>query len=73
MPLDQTSTAAYEVADFEAVHRLVDGGDGTASIFGALPIATPTDLAPELSAFLGRWEGFGYGPPIKRDWKYVSR
>jgi predicted esterase len=71
MPLDQTTTAAYEITDFEAVHRLVDGGDGAASIFGGLPISTPTDLAPELSAFLGRWEGFGYGPPIKRDWKYV--
>jgi len=71
MPLDQTATTPYEVTNFEAVHRVIDSGDGAASIFGALPISTPTDLAPELSAFLGRWEGFGYGPPIKRDWKFV--
>ena len=26
---------------------------------------------PELAAFLGRWEGYNYSPPVKKDWKFV--
>jgi hypothetical protein len=72
MTLFDTGVRPFEVVDFAAVHRPVDADGNASLIFGALPI-TPaaTGTAPEVAAFLGRWEGYGYGPPIKRDWRYV--
>ena len=72
MTLFDTGVRPFEVVDFDAVHRPL-AADGNASlIFGALPV-TPAapGAAPELAAFLGRWEGYGSGPPIRRDWRYV--
>ncbi len=41
-------------------------------ILGSLPISKPAaDLPPELAAFLGRWEGYSYAPPVKKDNKIV--
>ena len=43
-----------------------------APIFGALAIEPAGPDVPAATAtFLGRWEGYGLGPPIRRDWKYV--
>jgi len=70
MTLDETAATPYEVADFGRVHAVRDDGN-EAVIFGALPIAPVSGVEPETAAFLGRWEGYGLGPPIKRDWKYV--
>jgi predicted esterase len=70
--LAETTVTPFTVEDFDAVHRYVDNDRNAAAIFGALRIASPpAGLAPEVAAFPGRWEGYGYGPPIKRDWKYV--
>ncbi len=71
IPLGDTSVEPIDVLDFDAFHARLDGTDGSL-ILGALPIARPgPDVPPEAAAFLGRWEGFGYGPPIRRDWRYV--
>ena len=41
-------------------------------ILGAIPISqSAQSLAPELTAFLGRWEGYDDSPPVKRDTKGV--
>jgi len=69
--LGETRLDALEVGDADAFHGPLGADGNAASIFGALPIAATAGLPGELSAFLGRWEGYGYGPPIKRDWKYV--
>ncbi|HET7377833.1 MAG TPA: prolyl oligopeptidase family serine peptidase, partial [Anaerolineae bacterium] len=55
-----------------AVHSLVNGDANENLIFGAIPIkpAAP-NLDPNLAAFLGRWEGYDYGPPIAKDHKGV--
>jgi predicted esterase len=54
------------------VHSPVNGDTNEYLIFGNLPI-TPAaaSLPAELAAFLGRWEGYSYGPPVKRDLKIV--
>jgi hypothetical protein len=72
MALFETGVQPYEVVNFDAVHQPIDAGGNAALIFGALPM-TPaaTGIAPELAAFLGRWEGYGLGPPIKGDWRYA--
>ena len=28
-------------------------------------------VSADLAAFLGRWEGYSYSPPVKKDWKFV--
>ena len=70
MSLFETGVQPFAALDFDAVHQPVDAGGNAALIFGALPV-TPaaTGTPPELAAFLGRWEGYGYGPPIRRDWR----
>jgi predicted peptidase len=71
MPVD-TSWKYFSGTDFSAVHSPVNGDANEHLIFGAIPISTPApDLAPELAAFLGRWEGYDYSPPVKKDNKGV--
>ena len=71
IPLGQTSVDPLDVVDFGSFHSPVDGTDASL-IFGGLPVTPPgPDVSAEAVAFLGRWEGFGYGRPIRRDWKYV--
>ena len=54
------------------MHSPVNGSTNEYLIFGNLPVSKPAaDLAPELAAFLGRWEGYSYGPPVKKDGKFV--
>ena len=62
----------YAIPDFEAVHAALGGKSNKYLILGSLPISGPTfKLAPELSVFLGRWEGYSYSPPSKKDRKFV--
>ncbi len=62
----------FKIKDFGTVHSRVEGDANKGLIFGALPIASPaSDLAPDLAAFLGRWEGFDLSPPVRKDLKGV--
>jgi predicted esterase len=70
LALEDTGMADFAAGDFDAVHSSVDGKEFL--IFGNLSSVPPAaDLPDEYAAFLGRWEGYGYGPPVKKDWKYV--
>lgn len=72
IPLDDTSMETSQITDFDAVHSPlgVDGNEHL--IFGRLPVAAPpAGLSPDWAAFLGRWEGYSYSPPVKKDWKFV--
>jgi predicted esterase len=72
LTLKETTYEKFPIPDFDAVHAQVAGDPNKYLIFGNLPVATPSpDLPPELAAFLGRWEGFDYAPPVKKDWKCV--
>ena len=58
--------------NFETVHSLVNNDPNTYLIFGKIPISQAAQgLSPELAAFLGRWEGYDYSPPVKKDYKIV--
>jgi predicted esterase len=58
--------------DFETMHSPVNNDANTYLIFGKIPIsAAAQDLAPELAVFLGRWEGYDYSPPVRKDYKIV--
>ena len=62
----------YTVTDFETVHSAVADKANKYLVLGNLQEAVPTSkLPPELSVFLGRWEGFSFAPPIKKDRKVV--
>ena len=66
--LQDTWATPLSAIDFDTFH----GPGDRAPVFGALPIAVATpDVPAATAAFLGRWEGYGLGPPIRRDWKYV--
>ena len=70
--LDETSVKEYAIKDFDAVHAQINGDANQYLIFGNLPVSKPAaDLPPELAVFLGRWEGYSYSPPIKKDRKLV--
>jgi predicted esterase len=72
LSLDETSVKEFVIHDFNAVHSPVDGAANQYLIFGNLPVSKPaTDLPPELAVFLGRWEGYNYSPPVKKDRKLV--
>jgi predicted esterase len=66
------STNSNMIPDFEAVHSPVNNDPNTYLIFGNVPISPAAQgLSPELAAFLGRWEGYDYSPPVKKDYKIV--
>ena len=72
LSLDETSAKAFVITDFDAVHSPVNGDANQYLIFGNIPVSKPAaDLAPELAVFLGRWEGYSYAPPVKKDQKFV--
>jgi predicted esterase len=72
IPLDDTSMETFPIADFDAVHSPVGEDGNEYLIFGGLPVASPpADLSPDWTAFLGRWEGYSYAPPVKKDYKFV--
>jgi predicted esterase len=58
--------------DFETVHSPVNNDSNTYLVFGKIPISPAAQgLSPDLAAFLGRWEGYDYSPPVKKDYKIV--
>jgi predicted esterase len=68
----ETSMEDFAIEDFGAVHAPVGEDDNEYVIFGNIPISQPAaDLSLDLAAFLGRWEGYSYAPPVKKDWKFV--
>ena len=72
LALDETSADEFVIEDFDAVHAPVIGDANEYLIFGNLPVSKPApDLPPELAVFLGRWEGYSFSPPIKKDRKFV--
>ena len=72
LSLDETSAKEFVITDFGAVHAQVAGDANKYLVFGNLPVSKPAaDLPAGLAAFLGRWEGYGYGPPVKKDRKVV--
>ncbi len=72
LSLDQTSANDFVISDFEAVHAPVDGDANKYLIYGNIPVAKPAaDLPPELAVLLGRWEGYGDSPSVKKDQKIV--
>ncbi|MHC1782303.1 MAG: hypothetical protein AB9891_05985 [Anaerolineaceae bacterium] len=72
LSIDQTSSDLFGIQDFETYHKPVDGDDNKALLFGNIAVQSPAaDLPKELSALLGRWEGYNFGPPIKKDTKVV--
>jgi predicted esterase len=72
LSLEETKWVDFPIPDLDAVHAQVPGDPNKYLIFGNLPVSTPSpDLPPELAAFLGRWEGFDYSPPVKKDNKGI--
>jgi predicted esterase len=72
LPLEETSATEFVIDDFDAVHAQVNGDVNEYLIFGNLPVLEPAaDIPPELAVFLGRWEGYSFSPPIKKDRKVV--
>jgi len=68
----ETGWTDFAIPDFDAVHAPMNGDANQYLIFGKIPVTPPTkDLAPEVAALLGRWEGYDYGPPVKKDTKIV--
>lgn len=72
LSLEDTYVKEFTIANFDAAHSPVDGDPNKYLIFGNLPVeAPPADLPPDLAVFLGRWEGYLYGPPVNKDRKLV--
>ena len=72
LSLEQTSSTEFVTDDFDAVHAPIKDSGNEYLIFGNLAVSKPAvDLSPELAVFLGRWEGYNFGPPIKKDRKAV--
>jgi len=70
--MQESSWKDFKITDFAAVHSPFPGGGEGNLIFGAIPVPAPAEnLAPELAAFLGRWEGCDYAPPVAKDYKGV--
>ncbi|MBP1694015.1 MAG: phospholipase [Chloroflexi bacterium] len=70
--INETSRKDFTITDFEAVHAPVNNDANEFLIFGNLPITPAAQgLSTELAAFLGRWEGYDYSPPVKKDYKIV--
>jgi predicted esterase len=69
---EATSMEDFAIKDFSLAHSPVNGDANEHLIFGNIPIASPAaDLPADLAAFLGRWEGYSDGLPVKKDYKFV--
>ncbi|HEX7555155.1 MAG TPA: hypothetical protein VF338_00920, partial [Leptolinea sp.] len=72
LSINDTSAVKFDIMDFGAVHSPVNGDANEHLIFGNLPVTQPAAETPaDLAAFLGRWEGYSFAPPIKKDRKLV--
>lgn len=65
-------TAALSAEEAAALHESRSADGNELLIFGAAraPKPDPT-LDSSLAAFLGRWEGYDFAPPVSRDLKIV--
>lgn len=53
-----------------SLHSSVDGN--AFLVLGNVPVSkTSADLPDDIISFLGRWEGYDFGVPVKRDLKIV--
>jgi hypothetical protein len=69
---EEMSAKDIAITDFGAVHAPVNGDANEYLIFGNVPVSPPAaNLPSELAVFLGRWEGYDYSPPVKKDYKIV--
>jgi predicted esterase len=67
-----TLTEEFKITDFSSVHSPVNGDTNESLIFGNLSVTPPSaDIPDDLAVFLGRWEGYSYAPPVKKDRKLV--
>jgi len=72
LSLDQTRADTLDLADFAALHAPLSDDPNAFLLLGSLPVsAPPAGLPPELAPLLGRWEGYGYFPPVNKDFKFV--
>ena len=72
LSLDQTFGKEFVITNFDDVHSPVNGDANQFLILGKLPVSKPAaDLPASLAVFLGRWEGYSYAPPVKKDRKVV--
>jgi predicted esterase len=72
LSIKETSAVKFDITDFSAVHAPVNGDANEHLIFGNLPVMLPaSDIPADLSVFLGRWEGYSFAPPVKKDRKLV--
>ena len=72
--LEETSMQDFAITDFGAVHAPVNGdANEHLDLWQCAGCRRPRrrSLLPTWPAFLGRWEGYSYGPPVKKDWKFV--
>lgn len=60
------------IGTFESAHNPIPGDGNEYLILGNILVPPPPRLLPpELAVFLGRWEGYDYDPPVKKDIKIV--
>ena len=72
LTLDQASAENLDLSNFDALHSPVAGDPNKFLILGNVPVAERApDLPTNLAAFLGRWEGYIGGTPVKHDRKIV--
>ncbi len=72
LTIEETSASKFDINDFGSVHSPVNGDANEHLIFGNLPVMTESTTIPaDLAVFLGRWEGYSFAPPVKKDRKLV--
>lgn len=72
LALDETSSKDFVISEFDTMHTVDEADANKFLIFGNIEVEQPAaGLPDELTAFLGRWEGYGYGPPVRKDRKLV--
>lgn len=67
---NEISNKDFTITDFAGVHSPVGNDANTYLVFGSSPLS-PQSASPDLAAFVGRWEGYDYSPPVKKDYKIV--
>jgi predicted esterase len=72
LSLEETGADVLDITKFNTLHSPVNGSDNEYLILGRVPVADPSSVSQaDLAPFLGRWEGYSFAPPIKKDRKLV--
>ncbi len=74
LSIDDTEVTLFQTtkSDFDLRHAPVEGDPNKFLILGGEQVETAAaDLDPRLAAFLGRWEGYLYAPPVNKDRKLI--